>query len=28
LVFVLDAVFSVRKKQEFCELENVDDRDS
>jgi hypothetical protein len=28
LVFVLDTVFSVRKEREFCELDNVDDRDS
>jgi hypothetical protein len=28
LVFVLDTVFSVRKEQKFCEMGNVDDRDS
>jgi len=28
LVFVLDTVFSVRKEQKFCEMDNVDDRDS
>jgi len=28
LEFVLDIVFSVRKEQTFCEMDNVEDRDS